>query len=363
MLYNKYHFLWKTGLVIGIFLLLAWLFSSIFWYLLISLIVSALLAPVVNNISEVHILRVKIPRGIAILIALALLGLAVFSFISLFVPLVSEQISVVKTIDFKNIPSHLSQPIAKTELFLIRNFQLKEQVGFLSNKVSDGVVHIVENIDVGSILNNIFSLAGSTFVAILGVGFFTFYLLYERGLVRNKIIDVIPNQYFEIMATALHKIEHLLSNYLRGILIESLAVGFLLWFGLSLVETPYSLNIAVFAAFINFIPYLGPLISTSFALLVTVSSSFIMGDGEIGSWVLKVVLVFLSVRLIDDVFLQPFIFSKSVKVHPLEIFVAVFAGASLAGAIGMILAVPTYTVIRVIYKEMSIGYRQYRVFR
>jgi predicted PurR-regulated permease PerM len=78
---------------------------------------------------------------------------------------------------------------------------------------------------------------------------------------------------------------------------------------------------------------------------------------------LKILIVFIVVHLIDNLISQPLIFSKSVKAHPLEIFVAIFAGAKLAGPLGMIAAIPVYTIIRVSVMEFRKGYKQYRVFK
>ena len=124
------------------------------------------------------------------------------------------------------------------------------------------------------------------------------------------------------------------------------------------------MTIAVFAAIANLIPYLGPLLGGIFGILVAISTS---GDFSFSNenilLIIKVFSVFGAVQAIDNIVLQPLIFSKSVKAHPLEIFVIIFVGATVAGIPGMIAAIPVYTVLRVSSTEIYAGFNQYRVFK
>ena len=109
----------------------------------------------------------------------------------------------------------------------------------------------------------------------------------------------------------------------------------------------------------NIIPFLGPLLGALFGIVVGIS---VMADATIVT-VASIVAVFVTVQVTDNLFLQPMIFSRSVKAHPLEIFLIVFVGATLAGAAGMIMAIPTYTIVKISVTEFLMGYKQYRVFR
>ena len=148
--------------------------------------------------------------------------------------------------------------------------------------------------------------------------------------------------------------------------------------GLSLFDIHYAITIALFAASVHFIPYLGPILSITFGVLVGVSTASLgVETSEITATIvntnaikisetvvlIKILIVFISVYALDSVFFQPLIFSKSVKAHPLEIFLVIFAGATLAGIVGMILAIPAYTILKVIITEFLVGYRQYYIFQ
>jgi predicted PurR-regulated permease PerM len=175
---------------------------------------------------------------------------------------------------------------------------------------------------------------------------------------------VVPNQYFELFISAIHKIEHLLSNYLIGLLLQMMAIFSIAGLGLSIFGVKYALTIAIFAALANLIPYLGPMLGAVFGIIIGLTSHGHFGFDQLSVvLVLKIVSVFAVVQAADNILLQPLIFSKSVKAHPLEIFVVIFAAASLAGIPGMIAAIPVYTIIRVSVVEIQSGFKSYKIFK
>jgi predicted PurR-regulated permease PerM len=125
----------------------------------------------------------------------------------------------------------------------------------------------------------------------------------------------------------------------------------------------YALTIALFAAIANLIPYAGPILGAMFGIIVGISTGSYSQDSELTYLLIKILSVFSIVQIIDNILLQPMIFSKSVKAHPLEIFVVIFAGAKIAGVLGMIFAIPVYTIFRVSVMEFYKGYKSYRIFK
>ncbi|MDW8295983.1 MAG: AI-2E family transporter [Raineya sp.] len=358
---------WKTAFQIGLGLLLliflGWLLFDVVRYLLISLVIATVLRPLVDYISEVYVFKVKVPRVLAVIIAMAALVTFITLFVRLFFPLISDQLRLLRSIEPNVLSLQIIEPLENLENFLIEELKVSAKSGFLLEELNNILKTFLEKFDIAGLVNSLVGVAGSVFVYLLAITFMTFLLLYEKGLFRKLVISAIPNRYFEVLITAFYKIEHLLSNYLRGILIETLVVFAIYALGGILLNIPYALTIAALAASINFIPYLGPFSGLAFGVLVIVSNSFSVPDFPLSLKLVKFVSLFFAVRLIDDIFLQPFIFSKSVKAHPLEIFIVIFSGASLAGAVGMIVAIPTYTIIKVSIKELRKGFRQYRSFR
>ena len=118
-----------------------------------------------------------------------------------------------------------------------------------------------------------------------------------------------------------------------------------------MLGVPNALLIGFFAGMMNVIPYIGPIIAAGIGMIITLSSNMDLSFyNEMIPLLTKVGVVFLLTRLIDDIILQPNIFSKSVKAHPLEIFIVVLVGAKVGGVLGMVLAIPFYTAFRVIGK-------------
>jgi len=360
---NKWRTFLQLSFVLGGVFLLFWLFSDVLTYLLIALVITTILRPLVDYLSEIYVFTLKIPRIVSVMLSMGLLILVLVLFVRLFLPLLSDQLRLIRSIEPDALSSQLTEPIEEFEGFMIDQLKINEQRGFLLKEINTVFKGFLEKIDIANLINSLVGVAGSVFVYVLAISFMTFFLLYEKGLFRRVIITSIPNRYFEVLITAFYKIEHLLSNYLRGILIETLAVFTIYSVGGTLLGIPYALTIAALAASINFIPYLGPFSGFAFGVLVIVSSSFTITDLPLSVMLIKFVILFFGVRLLDDIFLQPFIFSKSVKAHPLEIFVVIFSGASLAGAVGMIAAIPTYTILKVSFIELRKGFRRYRSFK
>lgn len=351
-------------LIVAVLCFSVWIFTDIFIYVSISIVLATILRPLTNLISRTYIFRVKLPRVLAILVAYSVIVGVVFSFVLLFIPLIIEQINVLSDVSFDEVYINLSTPIVAVEDFLIEYNLISEDEHSLTNTIKTNVFELVSNLNFRTIINNLLTLTGGVFVSILAISFITFFLLYENGILSRIMISLVPNQYFELFISAIHKIEHLLSNYLIGLLLQMMAIFSIAGLGLSLFGVKYALTIAVFAAFANLIPYLGPLLGSGFAIIVGLSTAgHFTFDQMTVVLILKIVSVFAAVQVIDNVLLQPLIFSKSVKAHPLEIFVVIFAAASIAGVTGMIAAIPVYTVIRVSAMEIQSGFASYRIFQ
>ncbi|KYG77011.1 putative PurR-regulated permease PerM [Roseivirga ehrenbergii] len=352
------------ALIIAALLLFIYFFTSIFTYLVLSLVLASILRPLVEKISGARFFKLKVPRWLAILMAFGAMILVLTLFVILFIPLIDDQISLLSTLDIDSVTESILEPIRSFEEFLLEKRLSNESPGFLVEGLRDTITEAISKIQVQSILNIILSFLSSFFVGLLALSFITFLLLYEKGLLRNSIIVAIPNKYFEVSIAALDKIEKLLSNYLLGLSFQVTVIFTMASIGLTIMGIKYSLTIALFAALANLIPYAGPLLGSAFGIIVGLSTSpDLVTSNDYLFLIVKVVSVFSVIQLTDNILLQPLIFSKSVKVHPLEIFVIIFAGASIAGISGMIAAIPAYTIIRVSVVELRRGYKQYSIFR
>ncbi len=353
--------------------LLAWLFSNIFFYFVISIVISSILKPITNYIDRTQFFKIRTPRIVAVLISFWIFILVIGLFLNLFSPVVSDQVEVLSGINYDRLIVKMAGPLKAIEDFMISYNLTDQKEGFLAIQLQEGLVGLIQELNFGSIINVLLSLTGSFFIGLVAVTFITFFLLYEMGPMRKRLIALIPNRYFEVSISAFSKIDKLFSNYLAGLLLQMFAIFSLAAIGLSILGIKYALTIAVFAAVANLIPYLGPLLGALFGIAIGVSAGIGVNDSQTLLFlVFKIIAVFSTVQLADNLLFQPLIFSKSVKAHPLEIFVVIFAGATLGklmlgglvgGMFGMISAIPFYTILRVSSLELYRGFRQYRVFR
>lgn len=190
---------------------------------------------------------------------------------------------------------------------------------------------------------------GNFLILLTSVTFIAFFFLKDEKLFGRAIKALVPKRRLNEMDTALTAIKRLLTRYFSGILVQITLITIYVTVLLSFFGIPNAFLIAFFAAVVNVIPYLGPLLGAMFAMLVIISSN-VDANFYLVTWpmLLKAFGVFASMQIVDGFILQPYIFSNSVSAHPLEIFIVVVVGAKLGGITGMIVAIPAYTIIRVV---------------
>ena len=174
----------------------------------------------------------------------------------------------------------------------------------------------------------------------------------------------VPNNQESKVSHAIEESSGLLIRYFVGLCIQVLIITVLTLIVLKLFGFKSALLMAFCFAILNLIPYIGPIMGNLVGVLIVISSNLDVDFYDVMlPKIITAVVIFAVLQILDNVVFQPNIFSKSVKAHPLEIFVVIFAGATLAGVMGMIAAIPVYTIIRVSVFELYNGYRQYRIFK
>lgn len=349
--------------IILILVLLGWYFSNITLYFLFSMVLAATLRPLTNKINSIHIFGQHIPRWTAILISFLAIISVIFFISLLFIPLIRAQIGIIYDMDIDFLYEQIQRPVSFIEDILIRWDLVRNEPGFLITMVRNNLMLSFSEINIQGFINGLINVTSNFLISLLAISFISFFLLLEKGLLRRNIINLVPNKYFELSVGTFHQVETLLSNYLIGLLIQMTAIFSMAALGLSLMGVEYAFTIAIFAAVANLIPYAGPLLGAIFGILVGLSTGDFSGSTDVIFFALRIVAVFALVQVTDNIILQPIIFSKSVKAHPLEIFVIIFVGAKIAGVLGMIFAIPIYTIFRVSFKEFYKGYREYRIFK
>ena len=337
-------------LVLG---LLVWYVGEIFIYLLISAVIALIGRPIMKLLDRVHIRQWQLPDSVkAVFTMLVIFGVlsAIFSF---FIPRLIEQTQQLEKLNTEAIAEGLEEPLAALRSAIAR-YELVEldPNQSLEELFKARVIEIASSLNLSNIFGAIAGITGDLFIGIFSILFITFFFLKERDLLRRTFLTISPDAYVDKTRNVLDSIKLLLTRYFIGLLLELILVGSLCAFGFSLVGVKNAVVIGFFAGLFNVIPYLGPLLgggmSISMAVLGALELEFFTG---IVPLVVKVLVIFLVVQLIDNFVFQPLIYSSSVKAHPLEIFLVILAAGSLFGIGGMVLAIPTYTVMRVVAKE------------
>lgn len=336
---------------------LAWKFSFLIFYILIAAIVSFIGQPMVRYFDRVTLIKWKIPHGVSVILTLFFLFTAFISLFAIFVPLIVKQAQTIAQIDMEQVAAHMQEPLLwlEEELKLIGVVPGSQTLqSFLAEKTKS----ILSVTNITGFLNQVFSFAGSFFVGLFSVLFIAFFFLKEEMMFENMLLAVVPEKHHEAVKNVVVDSKRLLMRYFIGLIGELLGVMTLITIGLWIFGIENALLLGFFGGLMNIIPYLGPVIGTFLGLLLGASTTLAGGDfNQLLPELTKIGGVFLVANYIDNLLLQPLIYSSSVKAHPLEIFFMIIIGGSLAGITGMLLAIPVYTVARVIGKEFFSKFR------
>jgi predicted PurR-regulated permease PerM len=332
-------------------------FRDIVSYVLIAWVISLLGQPLMRQMQRLRIGKRNIPRSICALMTLVFFSLVIFAFVGIFVPMVVEQASHLSELNTEKITAGLQEPIKQLNAW-------GRKFGLL--KSTENVIGVAENsfktwlkpFSVTNFFSNIINTATNFIVGIISVLFISFFFLKEQSMFMNFLVSLLPEKYDQNVIEAVDDTTKLLSRYIGGLLLQMFFVIIFLTPILLIIGVQNAVLIAIFAAIINIVPYLGPIMGCTFAIAITITSNLGMDFyNQIVPILLKVSIAFGFMQFINDWIVQPLIFSNRVLAHPLEIFIVTLIGAKIGGIPGMILAIPSYTVLRVIGREFFNQYR------
>ena len=341
-----------TAAITAVIIFLIWYFGDIVKYILVSAVLSLMGKPLVDVLCRIHIREWVFPKWLAATITLCTLwGIAILA-ISLFVPLVVDKINALAEYDFADFTSMFNEPIRNFETFLHDKFSidLTPDNKYLTVNLHDKLAGMLSPALTG--LNSILDSIANFFIAAFSISFITFFFLKENDLFNDGVAILFPSKYEENVRRALKSSIQLLSRYFIGLLVEStiklIVIACCVYF---IVGIPVSdaVIIALISAVLNVIPYIGPLLGGIVGILIGITSPDTLLP--MNTVIIEMAIIFTVFQVIDNIILQPYVYSSSVKAHPLEIFLVILVAGSIAGVVGMLLAIPAYTVLRVFAKE------------
>lgn len=330
-----------TGVILLLFLL--YKIQSVIVFLFIALIVSMIGNPIVKFLEN----KCKFNHIAAVIVTLAFFILLLAGFIMMFVPLIISQGENLSLLDTKKLEQDIIGLTNQLKTYFSDHNIDAENMLKESNLASNLNLNFIPNF-----INSLITILGDVGVAIGSVIFITFFFLKDKKLFTINAKKILPAEHEDKILNSFRKIDHLLSRYFIG-LIGQMTILFVLYLIVLLIfGVQNAFVIAFITAFLNIIPYIGPLIATVLVAVLTMLSN--MGpesQGQMLSTTLYVLIGYSVAQIIDNNVTTPLIFSNSVNSHPLEIFIVILASGFVFGVLGMIVAVPLYTVIKVIAKE------------
>lgn len=332
------------AIIIGILGILYFLktISTVLIYILIAAVVSLIGRPVVRFLRN----KLKFNQNLAAVSTMALLMAVLGVLIALVIPLLAQQGENLSLLDLKalrasgeNLYREMSQYFGIENAVLLQNFNEGEVLSSLSLD------------QVPAFFNTVFGVLGNFSAGLFSVIFISFFFLKDSVLFENGILMFIPAAEQSKTKEAFFRIKELLSRYFLGLLFQILILFVIYSTVLAIFSVPNALVIAFLCALLNLIPYVGPIVGGLLMMFLTMSSQLGASFNEVILPKTTYVMIgFIMGQLVDNFLSQPLIFSKSVKSHPLEIFLIILCGGLLMGVTGMVVAIPLYTAIKVVLK-------------
>lgn len=338
--------------ILGIVAVLCWYFRSVLVYIIAAFVVSLIGRPVMRRLRRVKIKGRAAPDWLLSILTIVFILLVLGLIITQAVPVV---VRIVKDAAiFNNRGLSGAAPLEAFNQWLIGLFPSLgpdfNAVGLLINKMREALN--VSNVT--SILGSVASAVSGTAIGIFSVVFISFFFIKDEFLFGRIVGALVPDRIEPSVGKTIHEIDFLLSRYFVGLTIEVLGVALVDFLGLwAIARLPftYAVGIAFIAGILNVIPYVGPLIGEVIGVVLGVIIKYGTGAGlDVNLWIFALVVfaVMMGAQLIDNFIYQPLIYSTSIKASPLEIFIVLLVAGHVGGMLGMLVAIPAYTVIRVI---------------
>ncbi|MEI6679129.1 MAG: AI-2E family transporter [Mariniphaga sp.] len=342
------------GLSVILFGFLVYYFSYIVTYILIAAVLSLIGRPLVRKFQQIKIRKFHIGKSGAASLTLLTLWIGLISFFGFLIPMVVSEVNQLSSINMQEVITYLNNALAQLKISFPQfapNIPIGGNVETYLEAQLKGLLNVDE---VSRVFGSLATVLGNIFMMMFSVSFILFFFLKEEELFRNWILVIAPVNYESRVSKVMDKVGDLLKRYLVGILFQVVAVMMLSILGFTIAGLGFghAVVVGVFAGILNVIPYIGPWIAAIFGLVVAVANNLNSNFTEVTLplmfWIIIVVMV---VQFVDNMIFQTVIYSNSVKAHALEIFFVILMAGGMAGIPGMILAIPVYTVLRVIAGE------------
>ena len=341
-------------IIAAVVAIVAWLchtFSNVLVYVIAAFVVSLIGQPLMKLLRKVRFRGKSAPDWLlSILTIVVILGLLLFV-VTQAIPVVTR---IVRDASVLNSSSLEGNPLDGINDWIVSLFPGLgadfDVIGLLVDKLKE----VTNLTNVKTVISSVTSIVSGIAVGLFSIVFISFFFIRDDKLFSKIVLSLVPDRLEESVGKAIADIERLLSRYFVGLLIEMFGVALIDFLGLWLIArlgVNNAAGIAFIAGVLNIIPYVGPLVGEVLGVVLAVILKYGTGIGlGVNIWIfaLIVLAIMLAAQLVDNFIYQPVIYSTSIKASPLEIFIVILLVGHVGGVLGMLVAIPGYTVVRVI---------------
>lgn len=334
---------------------ICWYFRNLIIYVVLAAVMAMLARPLFVLITRPSIKGRHVPSWLAAVLSILVILCCVLGLVTLVVPVVSSVVGDISKANIGDMAQAATVPLKSLNELIIRSFP---QVGSDFRIESFALSQLNRILDVphlSSVLGSVASAIGSIGVGLFSMIFISFFFIRSPRLFINLVTAFVPDRYEKQVIESLNEIGVLVSRYFTGLFCEVLGVALVNFLGMFIIARlgfKYSIGIAFITGIFNVIPYVGPMIGGIIGVVLALTVKYVCA-ASLGAavsfpvFVAMLVAIFVVTQMIDNYLFQPFIYSNSIKAHPLEIFLVFLAAGQMGGMLGMLVAIPAYTVARV----------------
>lgn len=338
--------------IIAVAFAVCWYFSTVLIYIVLAFVVSLISRPVARLMGKIRIKGKSAPDWLLSILSVTIVIAILLMVILLVIPVITRIINDASL--FSNINSsdaNFSDTINKWIIGIFPSLgEDFDAIGTLFNYLKG----MLANFDITGLIGSVGSIVIDLAIGLFAVVFISFFFVKNENLFSNIVAALVPDRIEASVTESIVDIEHLLSRYFVGLILEMFCVALLNFLGLWLIariSVSYALGIAFIAGILNILPYVGPILGEILGALLGMVLHYGAGVGlDVNIWIFALIIlaIMLTVQLVDNFVLQPIIYSTSIQATPLEIFIVMLMAGHIGGILGMLAAIPAYTVIRVI---------------
>ena len=334
---------------------ICWYFRNLIIYVVLAAVMAMLARPFFVLITRPSIKGRHVPSWLAAVLSILVILCCVLGLVTLVGPVVCSVVGDISKANIGDMAQAATVPLKSLNELIIRSFP---QVGSDFRIESFALSQLNRILDVphlSSVLGSVASAIGSIGVGLFSMIFISFFFIRSPRLFINLVTAFVPDRYEKQVIESLNEIGVLVSRYFTGLFCEVLGVALVNFLGMFIIARlgfKYSIGIAFITGIFNVIPYVGPMIGGIIGVVLALTVKYVCA-ASLGAavsfpvFVAMLVAIFVVTQMIDNYLFQPFIYSNSIKAHPLEIFLVFLAAGQMGGMLGMLVAIPAYTVARV----------------